>query len=245
MLNTPFAPWPSFSDEEVEAVAQVIRSNRVNYWTRGEGRAFEREFAAWCGCHHAVAMMNGTVALELALKVLGIGPGDDVIVTPRTFVASASCVVTVGARPVFADVDPDSQNITAATVEAVLTPQTRAIICVHLAGWPCEMGPIMALACARGIAVLEDCAQATGARYRSAMVGTIGQIGAWSFCQDNLITTGGEGGLCTLNDDDLYDQLWSAKDHGKTLSAMERPSVGTGFRWVHKRSGTNGRMLEV
>lgn len=245
MLNTPFADWPSFTEEEVEAVAAVLRSNRVNYWTGREGRLFEAEFAAWAGCRHAVAMSNGTVALELALRALNIGSGDDVVVTPRSFMASASCVVTVGARPVFADVDPESQNITADSIRAVLTPRTKAVVCVHLAGWPCDMDPIMALAREHGLRVIEDCAQATGATYRGKAVGTIGDIGAWSFCQDKILTTGGEGGMCTTNDTDVYDRLWSLKDHGKTLESMGRHAAGDTFRWVHDRFGTNGRMLEV
>src|SRR3954464_40148 len=163
MLGTPFSPWPSFSDEEAEAVAAVLRSNRVNYWTGEEGRQFEREFAEWVGTRHAVALMNGTVALDVALKALGIGAGDEVIVTPRTFIASASCVVNAGATPVFADVERDSGNLSATTIERVATNRTKAVIPVHLGGWPCDMGAIMALADARGWKVIEDCAQAHGA----------------------------------------------------------------------------------
>ncbi|MCB1637561.1 MAG: DegT/DnrJ/EryC1/StrS family aminotransferase, partial [Thiothrix sp.] len=200
MLNTPFAPWPSFTQEEADAVSRTLLSNRVNYWTGQECREFEQEFAAWCGSRFAVALSNGTSALEVALKALGIGPGDEVVVTPRTFIASASAIVMMGAKPVFADVDPDSQNITAATIRPVLSPRTRAIICVHLAGWPCEMDAIMALAQAHDLKVVEDCAQAHGARYRGRSVGTLGHIAAWSFCQDKIMTTGGEGGMVTTDD---------------------------------------------
>ncbi len=182
MLNTSLSPWPSFTEEEASAVAKVVLSNKVNYWTGTECRTFETEFAAWCGTNHAIALANGTVALDLALKCLEIGPGDEVIVTPRTFLASVSCVVNAGAIPVFADVDADSGNITAETIAAVLTPQSRAIIAVHLAGWPCDMDPIMALAARRGLKVIEDCAQAHGAHYKGRMVGSIGHVGAWSFC---------------------------------------------------------------
>src|SRR5690606_11380219 len=195
MLNTPFSPWPSFTQEEADAVSKVILSNKVNYWTGTECREFEKEFAIWCGTKYAVALANGTLALDIALKALGIGPGDDVIVTSRTFLASASCIVTAGASPVFADVDLDSQNITAKTIAAVLTPATKAIIVVHLAGMPAEMDEIMALANKYGIYVIEDCAQAHGAKYKDKSVGSIGHIGAWSFCQDKIMTTGGEGGM--------------------------------------------------
>lgn len=245
MLNTPFSPWPSFTEEEAQVAADVIRSNRVNYWTGEEGRAFEREFAAWAGTAHAVALANGTLALDVALKALGIGPGDEVVVTPRTFIASVSCVVTAGATPVFADVDRDSGNLTAATIEAALTPRTRAVIVVHLAGWPCAMAPIMALADAHGVKVIEDCAQAHGAANGDRMVGSFGQVGAWSFCQDKIITTAGEGGMVTTEDPTLWSAMWSYKDHGKSWEAVyERPHP-PGYRWVHDSFGTNWRMLEV
>lgn len=245
MLNTNFSGWPSFSDEEAKAVAATLSSNRVNYWTGRECREFEKEFAVFAGTKHAIALANGTVALDLALKVLGVGPGDEVIVTPRTFLASASCVVTAGATPVFADVDRDSQNITAETIAAVLTPRTKAIICVHLAGWPCDMDPIMALAVEHGLYVIEDCAQAHGARYKGRPVGGIGHMGAWSFCQDKIMTTGGEGGMLTLNDSEWWSRAWSYKDHGKSWSAVYEKAHPPGFRWVHESFGTNWRMIEM
>lgn len=245
MLNTPFSPWPSFSQEEVNAVAQVLASNRVNYWTGEEGRLFEKEFAAWSQSNHAIAVANGTVALDLALKALDIGPGDEVIVTPRTFLASASCVVTAGAIPVFAEVDYDSGNITADTIAAVLTPKTKAVIAVHLAGWPCDMDPIMALADKHGFYVIEDCAQAHGTRYKGKSVGSIGHIGAWSFCQDKIMTTGGEGGMVTTNNPDWWSKMWSYKDHGKSWEAVYERQHPPGFRWVHDSFGTNWRMLEM
>jgi len=176
MLDTSFSPWPCFTSEEADAVASVLRSNRVNYWTGGEAKAFEREFADWTGTRHAVALMNGTVALDAALNALGIGLGDEVVVTPRTFIASASCVVNSGATPVFADVERDGGNISAETILPVLTPRTRAIIVVHLGGYPADMGPIMELAASRGIKVIEDCAQAHGACCRGRRVGSISDI---------------------------------------------------------------------
>ena len=245
MLNTPFSPWPSFSEEEIEAVSRVMRSNRVNYWTGDECRKFERAFAEWSGCAHAIALGNGTLALDLALQGLGIGPGDEVVVTPRTFLASVSCVVNAGAMPVFADVDRDSGNITADTIAAVLTPRTRAVIPVHLAGWPCDMDPIMELATRHGLKVIEDCAQAHGARYKGRSVGSIGHVGAWSFCQDKIITTGGEGGMVTTDDRELWSRMWSFKDHGKSWEAVYERKHAPGFRWLHESFGTNWRMLEM
>jgi dTDP-4-amino-4,6-dideoxygalactose transaminase len=245
VLNTPFTPWPSFSVEEADAVREVLLSNRVNYWTGQACREFEREFAAWSGVEHAIALANGTMALDVALKALGIGPGDEVVVTPRTFIASVSCVVNAGAIPVFADVEPDSGNISARTIAKVLTPRSRAVICVHLAGWPCDMDPIMVLAAEHDLKVIEDCAQAHGARYKGRSVGSIGHVGAWSFCQDKIMTTGGEGGMVTTNDKALWSTMWSFKDHGKSWNAIYEREHPPGFRWLHESFGTNWRMLEM
>lgn len=245
MLNTPFSPWPSFTEEEANAVRDVILSNKVNYWTGQECREFEKEFAAWADSKYAIALANGTVALDLALRALNIGPGDEVVVTPRTFLASVSSIVNAGAVPVFAEVDRDSQNITAETIRAVLTPRTRAVICVHLAGWPCDMDPIMALAAEHGLKVIEDCAQAHGARYKGRSVGSIGHVGAWSFCQDKIMTTGGEGGMVTTSDRELWSKMWSFKDHGKSWEAVYERQHAPGFRWLHESFGTNWRMIEV
>lgn len=241
----PLAPWPVFSDDETAAVTQVLRSGKVNYWTGEEGRQFEREFADYCNTRYAIALANGSVALELALLALGIGHGDEVIVTPRSFIASASCVVLCGAKPVFVDVDPVSQNITAESIRASLTPQTKAIIAVHLAGWPCDMEPIMELAGQHNIKVIEDCAQAHGAKYKGQPVGSIGHIGAFSFCQDKIMTTGGEGGMLVTNDADIWSHAWTYKDHGKSYEAVYHREHPLGYRWLHESFGTNGRMTEM
>lgn len=245
MLNTPFSPWPSFTKQEADAARDVILSNKVNYWTGQECRKFEEEFAAWVGVQHAVALTNGTVALDLALKALEIGLGDEIVVTPRTFLASVSSIVNAGAVPVFAEVDRDTQNITAETIRAVLSPRTRAVICVHLAGWPCDMDAIMALAEEHHLKVIEDCAQAHGATYKGRPVGSIGHVGAWSFCQDKIMTTGGEGGMVTTNDRELWSKMWSFKDHGKSWEAIYEREHAPGFRWLHESFGTNWRMMEV
>lgn len=245
MLNAPISPWPSFSEEEADRVRDILLSNRVNYWTGNEGRSFETEFARWCGSPKAIALANGTLALDLALKALDIGPGDEVIVTPRTFIASVSTVVNAGATPIFADVDIDSGNIAPESIAAVLTDRTRAIIPVHLGGWPCDMDGIMRLAADQGAHVIEDCAQAHGAKVGDQSVGSIGHIGAWSFCQDKIMTTGGEGGMVTTGDERLWDIMWAFKDHGKSWDAVYNRQHPPGFRWVHESFGTNWRMLEV
>ena len=245
MLNTAFEPWPSFTQEEADAVSQVLLSNKVNYWTGEECREFEKEFAQFAETKYAVALANGTVALDVALKALGIGAGDDVIVTSRTFLASASSIVTAGANPIFADVERDSQNISRRTIEAVITPNTKAIICVHLAGWMCDMDPIMQLAQEKGLYVIEDCAQAHGAKYKGKSAGSIGHIAAWSFCQDKIMTTGGEGGMVTTNDETLWKKMWSYKDHGKNFDSIYNKQHPPGFRWLHDSFGTNWRMMEM
>jgi dTDP-4-amino-4,6-dideoxygalactose transaminase len=237
--------WPHFEDDEISAAVAVLQSGRINQWTGSEVASFQEEFAAFCGVRHAVALANGSVALELALKACGIGPGDEVIVTPRTFIASASSVVLQGAIPIFADVDRDSQNITADSIRAVLSPRTRAVIAVHLAGWPCDMDGIMACAREHDLVVIEDCAQAHGARYRNRPVGSFGHAAAFSFCQDKIMTTGGEGGMLVTNDSDVWRRAWSFKDHGKSYDTVYRREHPPGFRWLHESFGTNWRMTEM
>ncbi len=252
MTNTsPIAPWPNFTQEEADAVARVLSSNKVNYWTGTEGREFEREFAAFAGTDYAIALANGTVALDLALYGLGIGAhnggsaDDEVIVTPRSFLASVSVIVNAGARPVFADVDSDSQNISPQTVAPVITAKTRAIMCVHLAGWPCDMDGFRDLIGTRAIKLIEDCAQAHGARYKGKPVGGLGDVAGWSFCQDKIMTTGGEGGMVTCNDPDLWKRMWAYKDHGKSWDAVYNREHAPGFRWLHESFGTNWRLTEM
>lgn len=243
--SQPFAPWPHFEQHEIEAAAAVLRSGKINYWTGDEGRQFETEFAAYTGVKHAVAVANGSVALELALQVLGIGPGKEVVTTCRTFIASATCVAMRDGKPVMCDVDRDSQNITAETVARALTPRTKAIIAVHLAGWPCDMDPILQLARERGLKLVEDCAQAHGASYKGRKVGSMGDVSAFSFCQDKIMTTGGEGGMLLTNSPTLWERAWSFKDHGKSYDAVFRREHAPGFRWLHESIGTNWRLTEM
>jgi len=242
---TPPPPWPYYGSDEVEAAATVLRSGRVNYWTGEEARKFEHEYAVSVGVEHAVALMNGTVALEAALYALGIGPGDEVIVPCRTFIATASAVVMRGAIPIMADIDPDSQNLTVATIEPLITRRTRAVIAVHLAGWPCEMDPLLALAAQHNFYVIEDCAQAHGATYKGRPVGSFGHAAAFSFCQEKIITTGGEGGMLTTNDRSIWERAWSFKDHGKGWDTVYNRQHSDGFRWLHDSFGTNWRLTEM
>ena len=245
MLINDFSPWPLYTEEEANAVQAVLLSNKTNYWTGDECRKFEREFAEFFDSKYAVALGNGTLALDIAFKVLNIANGDEVIVTSRTFIASISSIVNAGAVPVFADVDLSSQNITSESIRSVITDKTKAILCVHLAGWPCDMDPIMQLSKERDLFVIEDCAQAHGAKYKGRFVGSIGHIGAWSFCQDKIMTTGGEGGMVTTSDESLWRKMWAYKDHGKSYEAVYERVHHKGFRWMHESFGTNWRITEM
>lgn len=239
------APWPTFEREDIEAANRVIESGKVNYWTGGETKAFEREFAEFVGSRHGIALANGTLSLELALQALGIGPGDEVIVSPRSFIASVSCVVRCGATPVFTDIDRQSGNIEAHTIEPHITSKTKAVIPVHLAGWPCDMPAMLDLCDSRNIRVIEDCAQAHGATIDGRQVGTFGIANSFSFCQDKILTTAGEGGFITTDDDNLFKSIWSLKDHGKGYDVTLNQDHPPGFRWLHESLGTNARMTEV
>jgi len=237
--------WPSYAEDEIAAVDEVLRSGKVNYWTGEQGRKFEQEYADYCHRKHAVAVCNGSVALELALRSLGIGEGDEVIVPSRSFVASASSVVLVDAIPVFSDIDLVSQVVTIDTLRQVVTDKTKAIIVVHLAGWPCEMKDIMQFAAEKKLYVIEDCAQAHGAFIYGKPVGSFGDIATFSFCQDKIMTTGGEGGMLVMDSEVFWKKSWEYKDHGKSYDDIYLGTHESGFRWVHKTFGTNWRLTEM
>ena len=245
MLNTNFTSWPSYTSEEADAAHKVLLSNKVNYWTGSECREFEKEFAVWSNSKYAIALGNGTLALDSAFKALNITAGDEVIVTARTYIASVTSIVNAKAIPIFVDVDLNSQNITPESIRSKITNKTKAIVCVHLAGWPCEMDEIMDLAKEFNLYVIEDCSQAHGAKYKGKSVGSIGNIGCWSFCQDKIMTTGGEGGMVTTNEKSLWRKMWSYKDHGKSYEAVYQQKHPEGFRWVNESFGTNWRMTEM
>ena len=243
--STPFPRWPHYAEDEVTVVSDVLRSGRVNYWTGEETGAFESEYADRVGRKHAIALANGTLALELGLRSLRLEPGDEVIVTSRSFVASASAIVLCGGRPVFVDVEPHSQNMSAETIAPAITDRTRAVVVVHLAGWPCDMDDIMALAREHDLFVIEDCAQAHGATYRGKPVGAFGDMAAFSFCQDKIITTCGEGGMLLLDDTERWKEAWAHKDHGKSYDTVHNTQHPEGFRWLHESIGTNWRITEL
>jgi len=240
-----FPRWPCFEIDEVKAVMEVLHSGKVNQWTGVEVQTFEDDFAQYLGVNHAVALANGSLALDLALIILNIGSGDEVIVSPRTFVASASCIALRGAVPVFAEVDAVSQNISMESVVKCISPQTKAVIAVHLAGWPCELDKLREICDEKGLFLVEDCAQAHGAQYKGKSVGSFGDFAAFSFCQDKIMTTGGEGGMLVTNNEKLWRRAWSFKDHGKDYDAVFYDEHPPGFRWLVKTFGTNCRMTEM
>ena len=240
--------WPQIADDDKAAVADVLSSNRLNYWTGTRCREFEEEWSALHDGRKALCLANGSLTLDAALRALGIGPGDEVIVSPRSYVASAMCVVMAGAIPVFADVDPTSGCLTPQTAEAVRSDKTRAIIPVHIGGWPCDMDQMMSWARKLGIRVIEDCAQAHGGHWNGRPLGTFGDIGSWSFCQDKIMTTGGEGGMVCIRDKALWKKVWSIINHGKDYDKSTSPRGNDepkGFRWTIKNYGTNMRMTEM
>ncbi len=237
--------WPLVERDEIEAVSSVLKSGRLNYWTGEENRRFEEEFARKIGAQYAIALANGTLALELALLAIGLRPGDEVIVPARSFFATAACVVRMGGTPVFADVEIETQNISAEKVQRVVTPRTKAVICVHLAGHPCDLDPLLKLCERKGLRLIEDCAQAHGAKYRGRSVGAIGDIGCFSFCQDKIMTTGGEGGMLVTSNKSFWRSAWQYKDHGKSYEAVHQQKHPRGFRWLHAGFGSNFRLTEM
>ena len=240
-----FKSWPNFSKEEANKAKEVLLTNKVNYWTGQECRKFEEEFAEYVHCKYAVATSNGTTALDLAFKAIMLDAGSEVLVTSRTFLASVSSIINAGLVPKFIDVSRDTQNIDVSKLENEITSKTRAILCVHLAGWPCDMDEIMSIANMHNLFVIEDCAQAHGAKYKGRPVGSIGHIGCWSFCQDKIMTTAGEGGMVATNNEEYWNKMWSYKDHGKSYDAVYNTSHNPGFKWLHESLGTNWRMTEI
>ena len=241
--------WPYFDEAQIKKVTNVLRSGKVNSWNGNETKFFEKEFAAWSNNNYSIAVANGSLALSSAYLSLNIGEDDEVITTPRTFIATASSICLLKANPIFADVDINSGNITAKTIEPLINKKTKAISIVHLGGWPAEMIEISNLAKEYNLKVIEDCAQSHGAKIKKdgifQSVGSFGDVSAWSFCQDKIISTGGEGGMVTTNNKELFKKIWSFKDHGKSYELLlEKPSTNS-FRWLHENFGSNFRLTEM
>ncbi|MDC0654183.1 DegT/DnrJ/EryC1/StrS aminotransferase family protein [Candidatus Marinimicrobia bacterium] len=237
--------WPYFDKNDIAKAKEILESGKINYWTGNEGREFEKEFSKYVGVNHSVAVDNGTNALILAAHALGISKGDEVIMSPRTFVASAFSIMHLGAKPIFIDIDRNSQNMDTSLIERAITPNTKAIMAIHIAGWPCEMDIIQEICKKHNLYLIEDCAQAHGAQYNNQSVGSFGDVNAWSFCQDKIMSTAGEGGMVTTNNKQLWEKVWSFKDHGKNYDTVYNKEHPPGFRWLHEDHGTNARLTEI
>ncbi len=241
--------WPYYEEKEIKAVEKVLRSGKVNYWTGEITKEFEKNFAKFCNCRFAIALANGSLALSCAYLAIGLKKGDEIITTPRSFVATASSASLLGGIPIFAEVDRNSGNITAKTIEPLITKKTKAIVVVHLAGWPADIIEISNLAKAYGISLIEDCSQAHGAgiliKGEKLSVGQFGDISTWSFCQDKIISTGGEGGMVTTNNKNYFNKIRSFKDHGKSFPKLERKKANQGYIYIHDNLGSNFRITEM
>ena len=244
-MNKKFTNWPQFSRSEIQSVTNVLRSSKVNYLTGKYGKKFELKFSQYLNIKYSTAVSNGTVALELAILSLDIKKGDEIIVTPRSFFASVSSIIKVGAIPIFADVDIETQNISLNSIKKVLSKKTKAILCVHLAGLPCDMEKICKFAKEKKIFIIEDCAQSHGASINKKNVGTFGNVAAWSFCNDKIISTGGEGGMVTTNSLKIKKFVESYKDHGKNFTKYNSIKKNQKFRYLHDSIGSNYRITEM
>jgi len=233
-----------YSKKSINKIKSILSSGKVNYWNGNEGKKFEREFSNYIGNKYSVAVSNGSVALEIALKTLGLKKKDQVIVSSRSFVISASCVLNLGLKPVFADVDHNG-NLNINTIKKAYNSNVKAIIIVHLNGLACDLQPIVKFVKKNKIFLIEDCSQAHGAVYQNKKVGSFGDISTWSFCTDKIISTGGEGGLISTNKKKLWLKSWSLKDHGKNYMSCFFKKHKTGFKWLHDNLGSNHRMTEI
>ena len=208
---------PFYSNKSIQKIGPMLRSGKVNYWSGNEGKKFEKEFSNYLGNKYSVGLSNGSVALEMALKALKLKKQDQIIVTPRSFIISASCTINLGLKPIFSDID-DNGNLNIEGIKKVYNNKVKAIIVVHLNGLPCDLDPIMKFVKKNKIFLIEDCSQAHGAVYKGKKVGSFGHISTWSFCQDKIISTGGEGGMISTNNKQLWLKCWSLKEQWKCCS---------------------------
>ena len=211
--------YPNFDKHTLKRVNDVLKSGRVNYWTGNECKNFEKEFSKYIGNKYGITVSNGSVALELALKSLGLKKKDEIIVSPRSFIISASCVLNLELKPIFADVD-ENGNLSIEGIKKSYNKNVKAIIVVHLNGLSCDMDPIVKFVKQNKIYLIEDCSQAHGTLYKGRKVGSFGHISTWSFCQDKIISTGGEGGMISTNNKKIWLKIWSLKDHGKNYKSV-------------------------
>jgi dTDP-4-amino-4,6-dideoxygalactose transaminase len=234
-----------YNKHQIKLVANILKKNKTNYWTGTECTKFEKTFSKYIGNKFSISVANGSVALEISIKALNLKNSDQIIVTPRSFIISASCVVNLGLKPIFADID-DNGNLTIEGIKKAYNKNVKAIILVHLNGLSCDMDPILKFAKNNKLFLIEDCSQAHGATYKKKKVGSFGDIATWSFCQDKIISTGGEGGMISTNNKKLWSKMWSLKDHGKNFKTVfHKKRYKAGFKWLHDNLGSNYRMTEM
>ena len=236
--------YPNYNKYTLKTVRKVLNSGKVNYWTGNECKNFENEFSKYHKVKHSITVSNGSVALEIALKALNLKNKDSVIVSPRSFIISASCVLNLGLKPIFADVDYNG-NLNIEGIKKVYNKQVKAIIIVHLNGLACDLDPILKFVKKNNIYLIEDCSQAHGAIYKGNKVGSFGDISTLSFCQDKIISTGGEGGMISTDKKKLWLKCWSLKDHGKNYNKKFNKKNKNIFNWLHDDLGSNYRMTEI
>ena len=237
--------WPSFTSKEINQVSLILKSGKVNYWTGKYCKIFEKNFSKYHKLKYSVTVNSGTSALECAIKSLNLKKGSEIITTPRSYYTSASSIINCGMKPKFSDISIDSQNLDPIKLEKSINKKTKAIICVHLSGYPCDMNRIIKIAKDNNIYVIEDCSQAHGASILNKKVGSFGDISAWSFCQDKIISTGGEGGMVATNKLTLYKKVLSIKDNGRNYEKIKRISYSGSFNYIHDFIGSNYRMTEI
>ena len=241
----PFPMWPSFQKATIEKATRPLKSGRVNYWTGNVGTEFEKAWAKWNGAKYAITTSNGTSALHTAVAALGIGPGDEVICPSYSFIASSFCILQAGALPVFADVD-ESHTLDPKGIEKLINKRTKAVLVVHLYGVVADLDPIKKIARKHKLFLIEDCAQCFGGVHKGKKVGTIGDVGCFSFCQSKHFTTGGEGGAVITNNEDLNWECKSFRDHGYDVKERLRLlELEAKLMYIHQRVGFNYRMTEM
>lgn len=244
-MSLPYSIWPTYDKKLIKTISEIIASGKVNYLFGNYGKKFEKKFSKYHGLNYSVAVSNGTVGLELALASLDLKADDEILVTPRSYYSSVSCIIRNNLKPVFVDIDPLTQNICIKDLTKKINKKSKCIICVHLGGLPCDMDKIIPLAKKNNIKVIEDCSQAHGAKINKKIVGTFGDIGVWSFCNDKIISTLGEGGMVSTNNKKIFEKIWSLKDIGKNYQKYHSKIINFKFRWLHDDIGTNARLTEV
>ncbi len=237
--------WPHYSNRIANLVKKTILSGKVNYWTGNLCEKFENKFSKFIDVKYCCSISNASVGLEIALNALDIKKNDEVIVPSRTYITSASAILRVNAKPIFADIEKNSLNIDINSIKKNINRNTKAIICVHLAGYPCDMENILKIAKKNNLKVIEDCSQAHGAMIKNRSVGSFGDISVWSFCNDKIISTGGEGGMIACNNKTIYKKIWSIKDCGRSYDKIRKKTTKVGYRWLYDSIGTNFRMTEM